>query len=354
MFNKKFVLIGLLVIVLLETTFLLLNNTKITPKNKIDLETRLDSLSLGSKNVFSTLLDQLSTIIEFEGINSAIKLTELALKKEKINIDQCHIILHQIGHEAYQKFSNDLKHLTRRDSNICIASFQHGVEAQVAIDNPGSPEPLKNYCQALRTVLPGIWCYHGAGHAYLQITGDVNKALEKCDSLSGGVETNLENCYRGIFSEYGNWALGYDGDTGKSLPGGPRVKLDLENPYGFCKSLEEKYRPACYSQLTKVYISGDLDSSLQKCLKDPDLEVQKICVNIVSGVYSRSFLATSNFISTPKILSSMSQALRQEYIKGVKDAFVGYRTSGIEKDWQAIICSSLNEERDRQFCNNLE
>jgi len=227
------------------------------------------------------------------------------------------------------------------------------IEAQIAIDYPDSPDKLKHYCEVIRQVIPGNWCYHGAGHAYLQITTDVNKALDKCDSLEGGIETNLENCHRGIFSEYGNRALGYDGDTGKSLPGSPRVKLDLDNPYGFCKSLDQKYRPACYSQLTKVYISGDIEESLNKCLKDSDIDIQKICINIISGVNSRGALATSDFLSAPKILSSMPQALRQAYIKGVKETFIGYEASGIEKDWEAT-CNSLNEDIDRQFCYSLK
>jgi len=352
MINKKNVFVILLLVVAIEIIFLLSHSLSSSP-NKQSLEDRLLVLSSGGEDTFSALISQVRTIVNAEGMDGAIKLTELAVQKSKISIDQCHIVLHQIGHVAYAKYPNDLTALARHDSYLCIASFQHGIEAQIAIDHSDSPEYLKKYCQILRNVLPGIWCYHGAGHAFFQITRNVNKALDKCDLLQGGVETNLENCYRGIFSEYGNEALGYDGDTGKSIPGGPLVKLDMENPYGFCKSFDQKYRPACYSQLTKVYIGGDIEASLQKCFKDPDMEVQKICVNIVSGVYSRSILATTGFMNAPKILSSMPQSLRQEYIKGVKETFVGYGDSGIEKDWQAT-CNSLKEEIDRQFCNKLK
>ncbi|MDP3794445.1 MAG: hypothetical protein Q8R13_00755 [bacterium] len=266
-----------------------------------------------------------------------------------MNIDECHTILHLVGHYAYARSDGNLAKLARTDGSLCVSSFIHGVEAEIALQSTGNTiEQLKNYCAELKESIPGFWCYHGAGHAFLESRMDIPWALKQCNALAGDPESDLSNCYRGIFSEYGSNALGYDGDTGLSLSGGPSVKVDFEKPLLFCNVLEESYRSACYSQLTKIHASRG--SGLTGCLiPEYTREAQKVCVQIIMGVSFRSQLDNREVIKPEPFILTLASDFRQKYIDGALDGFLAHSQSGKKKDWKAF-CTAFPQEDDRTYC----
>lgn len=327
-------------------------------KNVFDPDTELKAIKSHTANVADYIRDNINAIADKGGIENVLALTEKAFAAGEVSLTQCHVILHTIGHEAYERFPEDFSRLASHKASICIASFQHGVEGQIIFYSKSEAEAaenLKRYCSALRNTFPGISCYHGAGHGFIKKTLDNPQlALDFCDSLAGGPEPNLSDCYRGVFSEYANLASSYDGDTGRVIPGEPLVKLDLENPYPFCGSFAEHYRESCYSQLTKLHFrTDDIEGSFRKCLNaDYDSKMQATCVRIVAGLYAEHALSHQNTLFTPPLVHEFPQALRKAYLSGAKLAFISFRISGLKKDWRAP-CDSFRLEADRSFCYQL-
>lgn len=318
-----------------------------------DVEAKLIELKKGNSDPFRYVRDNLSQIIEVGGIDGAIGLSEKAIQSKMIDMSNCHVLLHGIGHLAYEYFDKDLNKLSRFDSKICQAAFQHGVEAQITQIEKEPYEILKLYCETLRKVIPGIYCYHGAGHAFMQMSNDANVALVNCDKLAGGPEKDLGDCYRGIFSEYGNRALNYDGDTGLIFPGEPLVKLDFQRPYDFCLEFDKQYQNSCFSQLTKVVYRGpDIDGSIKECLKkDYSSEIQETCVKIIAAIHIQQVLSRQDQFAPPSLILQLSENLRQAFIFGAREAFTSFIQTDIEKDWSGF-CGEF-ESGDREFCDSL-
>lgn len=352
----KRLLVLLIFIILLEAGLIYLSkNYAKNDQNRFNVAAELRSLKSPGLSTYDAIRQQLKYLVERGGIEGVIKLAEFALQQKEISMDQCHNLLHLIGHEAYEYFKGDVPKLILYGSAICIASFQHGIEAQIAEADKSPTENLKRYCEALRKSYPGISCYHGAGHGYMRILKDPHQAVKKCDELEGGPDNELWNCYRGVFSEYGNQALGVDSDTGQPLPDGPQVSLERESPLLFCDQFDKKYRDSCYSQITKVHYSSNVDESLKSCLKEKySSRMQEICINIISGVDSRNLLSHQDHYQVSNLVFSLPANLRKAYILGVRETMIGFKISGIKKEWEKF-CEEFKLVDDQRFCiDNLQ
>ncbi|MEJ0021018.1 MAG: hypothetical protein WDN47_00360 [Candidatus Doudnabacteria bacterium] len=327
---------------------------KSAPIQAFNVDQELSTLSKqNTGDLFKPIRDNLKELMKRGGIDGSIQLTDKAFVAGLIPLDECHSLMHLIGHAAYEYSNEDFHPIVSKDSNKCVASFQHGVEAQIVeskVNIMQAVPELKDYCAALRQVLPGITCYHGAGHGTMRITHVAAKSLQLCDALAGGPETDLSDCYRGVFSEYGNMALNYDGDTGEYIPTPSTVTYDSKHPLLTCQTYAAKYQDACYSQLTKiVYQGSDIEGTYKNC-QDPKYtrSAQLTCTRIISGIYSEQTLYKNDFVAAPKIISTMSKDFRDVYVSGIKLGFLSYSTSGVRKDWQKS-CNQL-QVSDRQRC----
>lgn len=347
-------ILEILAVIIIEIVFFHLLSFKAPPNDDNQtskIENQLSEIKSKNQNTYIGILKSLLGMIKKNGVGWTISFSEYALKRNDITFDQCHNLLHLIGHQAYENYKNDFDRLAKYDSTFCIASFEHGVEAQIAIDGVNDTKNLEDYCTALRKVTPGLSCYHGAGHGYMSVLKNPYKAVQKCDLLEGGPDEGLWNCYRGVFSEYGNQALGFDSDTGIKISDKPMVPLDFKNPYKFCDTFDAKYQDSCYSQLTKVLITGTLDDSLKNCLNPSYTpHQQEICVNIIAGVMSRSNLSGSDNVELAVLFPTLSDNLQKAYIQGIRETFFGYSQSRIQKDWQKF-CKILPAQKD--YCLSI-
>lgn len=269
------------------------------------------------KSAFLDYRESISSIFAKEGIDGSINLVNMAVERGEINMDQCYILLHLIGHEAWEKYQGRFNLLASHESNFCVSSFQHGIEGQIAQsseDLSKTLSDLRKYCCALQKVLPGITCYHGVGHGSMRRYLDVKAALNICDEV---------------------------------VRQGPE-----KDPFSSCNEFSEKYKNSCYSQLAKILYSGDLDSSFRRCLLEKEAGVQSICVKIIGGISSRIALSKSSVLVLPTIVNGFSKELKEAYLEGVLDTYRGYKNNGIKKDWLGV-CKKFKDFSDQQHCSQV-
>lgn len=346
-FNTKHLFIGSLLLIIISEGIILMN------KGRFNVEAELMKYS-SNPDTFRSIRNNLPTIIKQGGIDGALTLVNKALKEERIPLFRCHPLIHLIGHQAYEQYKKDFDLMAQHVNNVCYSAYQHGVEGQIVIEGGNVREELKKFCIASKKMDPSSLCYHGAGHAFLQITLNIEKALAFCDTLErvGDIpEADNSNCYAGIFSEYGNRAQNYDGDTGENFPGPPLVGFPFGHPLEFCRFFAPKYQEACDRQLTKLLEDPvDVTKSIQNCLFEGYPEETKArCIEIVGYHYAVNTLSHDDTVIPPSLIFSLPKNLRQRFIIGVKTIFTVTELSGLKKDLRAF-CMNFEQEEDKRFC----
>lgn len=346
----------MIIVIILGVLFFTLGDGAESTGDTLDPASMFAEVRSGNKNVFTYIRDNIGDIFNKAGPAGTINLIEEALSQGEITISECHTLLHLTGHESYFYYKGDFDAMALKDSLVCTQAYQHGVEAQIVLSSVNVKEDLYNFCTAIRRVTAsGISCYHGAGHAVFQESLDMGYSLEVCDELSvfsgvGSPEGNLLDCYRGVFSEYANEALGMDGDTGLVIPGELRVELDLQRPFDLCLSLKDKQQISCVSQFTKVFFTQDMEESFPKCTQDGyEKWIQARCTKTLAGMYAEKILLKNESIKVPAMIFSWPWELRKSYILGSAEGFWAFKRSGIKKDWESF-CGSFGAEKDRLFC----
>lgn len=291
------------------------------------------------------------------GTKAGFEVIDEGERQQIISNDECHSFLHFVGHTAFNEHPNDYEALVGIvEGTNCIGGYLHGIEAEIVLASSNVVQDVQDFCtfQKEKGVNPGP-CYHGVGHASTELYNyDVPKALQLCDSLAGGPEEDLSNCYRGIFSEVGNVAIGFDGHTGLQVEKIAIPGLDTEKPFDYCFSFEKRHQSSCQSQLLKiVFDSIDREKWLDICL-DPEFDQhsKEICTNIIAGVYLRSKLSFSDSAVLPPIINEFPKDLRKIAMLGSLETHMGYLADGAEKDWKPF-CDGFTDSEDSQYCADL-
>lgn len=285
-----------------------------------------------------------------------LNLIEEGIARNEISNDECHSLLHQVGHRAYQYYAGDFSKILSiiENGHRCVGGFVHGVESEVILQRTDYISDLRTLCQELKkqSKVPG-YCYHGAGHSFLDaFDGNTNVALENCDKLGNDnnkAQLDVISCYRGVFSEMAASVLGVDTHTGFFIDPKPFASVvDKLNPYGYCKQFASKYIYACQTQLSQVvYSMGDHETFIERCI-NPNFEpgVQQICIEILSGVNIRGKLSYGDYALLPNSINDLNQEYIKAAISGGVEAYLGYKLGGFSsKDWKPF-CSQF--EKDMQ------
>jgi hypothetical protein len=275
----------------------------------------------------------------------SVEVIAKAFQTRMIGIDECHQLMHLVGHEAYYKYGNDFESaLAANQGRLCLSGYTHGIEAQAATSR--DLEQIFTFCKLLKERgLNDGPCYHGVGHSAFEYTKNVRDSLLFCDSLAGGPEQDLTNCYRGIFSEVGNAMNGDDANSSTAItPLADRSQyIDPQKPFLVCDMLEKTYQDSCYSQVTKVlYKSNDKISSINSCLRaSPKQRIQRMCAQIMAGVSARNILDAGTITDLAKFVTSVPRSLQNSALIGVYDGLEGHRLSGGEYPPMSGFCSLL-------------
>ncbi|MFM2381600.1 MAG: hypothetical protein RLZZ76_367 [Candidatus Parcubacteria bacterium] len=306
-------------------------------------------------NDFLEIEQMIGSTMKIYGTKAGFELIDEGERQGIISNDACHGLLHYVGHAAYAENPTDYQQLLSVVAGTnCIGGYLHGIEAEIVLGSSNVIEDVQNFCrfQKERGVNPGP-CYHGVGHAGTELYHyDVAKSLALCDALSNkNIETDLTNCYRGVFSEVGNSVTGYDGHTGLAIDSIAIPDLDTKNPYAYCERLAEKHQSSCKSQLTKVATMHlDMEDWLTTC-HNPTLtqSTRNICININTGVYVRHHLSFSKSTEPPSHLYDFTLEEQKIGILGSAEAFAGYISDGATKDWDPF-CKAIPIAETKAYC----
>lgn len=299
------------------------------------------------KPMVKSIVDNLSEIIGRTGYDGAVRLIQLAEIKGNIGRDECHEIMHLVGHQAYAKKTPELPSLLKKYGNYCLSGFPHGIEAQITLEETDIKKrnlKLKEFCTLSKSSSVFASCYHGAGHAYYQMTHDENRALAGCDTLQDD-DIDLEPCYFGVFTELSNDFLGVDSELGLAVAGKHRQINTPLKPLLYCDRFDLKYRKACWSTLPLLINSQRKDASdLTPCLlADYSSPTQAYCVEYWASFMSRERLLSKDFYIVPESVRALPIELQPSYVRGLLNALSSYARDGQKKDW-GKICNSMTEK----------
>ncbi len=308
------------------------------------------------KGIFLTLDYNAKQVFLDYGLDNSIVLIHQGFLNNEFNINQCHTLMHLLGHNAYSSGKYKLSQLASVDSQLCGGAFQHGVEAEITIKNLDYITELKEFCAEVQKRTPGADCYHGMGHATMHRSLQINNSLKDCDRLLPGPVNNLTECYKGVFSETAFLVQGVDGDTGLAFPNGPPIKLAENNPLDLCVSLEAKYQKGCSLQLSRIIYdsSGTPDASFKKCLNSAyPVSLQEGCVQILGAVDSQHTLTENQAVKIPQIIFTLPAASRHAYMQGFFGEARAFVSSGKAVDVKAF-CRSFKDEQDQAYCSAIQ
>lgn len=315
----------------------------------------------GEKSVFEEVRDSMTSIIEEGGIQGMIDVNEYALVNNLYGIYQCHVISHMTGHEAVVFYGHDYDTVMEHDNHFCELGYRHGAEAQVALSGGDYKNELYKMCDAIKRKNPEAECFHGAGHAYMNETLDVNESLRMCDELIN--ETHSENdvipCYNAVFAELTNLVGGTDGGTGILYTGGAPLSILEESPLEYCAKFEkEHYRVQCVFEFSGLGVSEhstpkDIEAKLKKCSDSSYDEVlESACIRSVAAVGTQHELAVNTSVVVPPHILDLPDALRKAYILGVATEMNQYIMSGAPRDSEGF-CANFSKPEDISLCQGV-
>jgi hypothetical protein len=332
-----------------------------TKTDTVDPAAYVQDLARGEKPVFEGIRDSLADIIRKWGIEGALAIDKYALVNGYMGIYECHVITHLIGHESVIYYGSDYDAVEANDDQFCELGYRHGAEAQVALNGGNYQEELYKMCDAIKRKDPSADCFHGAGHAFMNESLDVNYSLKMCDSLIN--ETHTEDdvlpCYNAVFAELTNLVGGRDGATGLEYTGGPPLTVDEKTPLQYCAKFgEERYRNQCLFEFSGLGISqvstpADIERRIDGCMQEGyDITLESLCVKSVSAVGAQHLLAKEETLAVPASVLAMPEEARSAYILGAGTELLQYLKSGALRDWQGF-CGQFTQSADIQQCKGI-
>lgn len=312
------------------------------------------------EQVFEAIRDNLPEIINRWGVQGAIDLNEYAFVNDVYGIYNCHVLSHLIGHEAVVYYGEDYDKVVNNDTHFCELGYRHGAEAQVALSGGDYKNNLYRMCAAIKQKNPDADCYHGAGHAFMNESLDVDKSLALCDELINEEHTEEEvtPCYNAVFAELTNLVGGKDGGTGIDYTGGPPLTLEAKSPLEYCSKFDRKYGIQCVFEFSGLGISQastpeDIEQKLMDCSNgEYDTDLEEACIRSVSAVGTQHHLAHNQTVPVPQYVFTLNADLRKAYIMGAGTEMKQYLISGTERDWKSF-CASFTAAEDITLCQNL-
>ncbi len=326
---------------------------------KLDVAAVVAGMGEGEE-VFVTIRDTLPDIINKWGVQGAIDINEYAFTHNKYGIYNCHVLSHMTGHEAVVYYGEDYDKVVSHDTHFCELGYRHGAEAQVALSGGDYKNNLYRMCDAIKRKNPDAACYHGAGHAFMNESLDVDASLKMCDDLINETHTveDVTPCYNAVFAELTNLVGGTDGGTGIVYTGGPPLTMDEKTPLEYCSKFGDRYRIQCVFEFSGLGVSEastpeDIEKKLIACSNEEyDAELEEACIRSVSAVGTQHELAAKHTIIVPQHILGLSDELRRAYIIGAGTEMKQYLISGTGRDWQSF-CGEFTEQEDTQLCESI-
>ena len=176
----------------------------------------------------------LDDIVMRKGVPAALDAAEGLVKSKLMNVNDCHIMGHAIGHSSWNK-ERDLARAFNACTSACIQGCMHGSVEAFMIDAPRAettPARVRAWCDTLKDKIKWRQCLHGLGHgvAY-QNRKDVQAAANACETVGGRLEADL--CLGGLWMQWAHFHIHQSPQTYASLAP------------GLCSGLKDQHLPEC-------------------------------------------------------------------------------------------------------------
>ncbi len=190
-----------------------------------------------------------------------------------------HLVVHQIGFYAYQKYGVDS---ILKCKDYFLYACYHGTIIEAASDQ-GFEAITKMTDKCKASSVRYFQCVHAAGHAIMAMWNyDLPKALDTCDSLyekEDQFPEALSSCHNGAFME--NLFGVHDWGKGKK----PVRDWLSDDPYFPCNNFEEKYQRGCWlNQAARIYQmnNGDVAKTSEICQEVGNDQYEAWCMDNVA------------------------------------------------------------------------
>lgn len=212
-------------------------------------------------------------LVERVGVEQALEILE---HSPLPHTGEGHLVVHQIGFYAYQKFGVDS---ILKCKDYFLYACYHGAIIEAA-SAEGFPEIAKMTDKCKQSAVRHFQCVHAAGHAILAIWNyDLPKGLETCDEIyekDSQFPEALSSCHNGAFME--NLFGVHDWGTGKA----PVRDWLSDDPYYPCNYFGDKYQKGCWlNQAARIYQmnNNDVVKTAQLCKEVGSDQYIKWCMD---------------------------------------------------------------------------
>lgn len=326
---KKILIAVFLVAIFASVAFTFLNKNK-TPVKELSRREQI------KKELIEKML---------EDPKQTFSLYRKILENEPINHNECHGMVHEVGHEAFEIFGFD-KAMEYQDG-LCGSGYIHGViEAKFGyLDTKNILNELSTICTDNKSA-----CFHGVGHGLMIVNDlDITKSLEYCDKLT---KIGQKNCYEGV------WMHQFDlEETGARPENIMSTSSDIgkfgQDNEALCRNTLNKYKTSCYFYLPRIYAH---------VVEEPLFNLESLCGMIKINEYRVTCLVGTGHMFMKYHMANPITALRKcEQFKNIdwhascKEGGVMYylfdRTSSLEnKIDNKNICQIFTDKRDKNIC----
>jgi hypothetical protein len=284
-----------------------------SPNRLEDVGPGMQLVHWGDEEITRKVLDLAETDI-------VLALREVDRMKNSGHASECHHLTHEIGRVAWKK-TKDMYAAFNSGFDVCDFGFYHGVVEGVAIDlgRERFMAEVPAMCDSfMDNYTFRLQCYHGAGHAAVNISdGDLNKSFDVCIPFGGSDADMAENrsrheaCNTGVSMEwFGRWRFG--APVTPEVPDSTRV-CDLVTL--------ERFKDACFEYLFNILPLR----TMKPGVLERDLSA-RLCDKI-AGTYR-----TACYVSFLRYLSGSGSMTAEETVS---------------------VCARLDEAASRYRCGHM-
>ena len=206
----------------------------------------------------------LDGIVMRESAAAALEAAEGLVKSGLMNVNDCHIMGHAVGHSSWRK-ERDLRRAFNACTPACIQGCYHGSVEAFMIDSSAeetTPARMRAFCDSLKDRVQWRQCLHGLGHGVMhQHRKDLTAAANACETVGGRLEADL--CLGGVWMQWAHFRihLGYDAYA--------RIAPTM------CDGVDDRWLPECARAVGggAMFASGhDEAKSAALCLLLPSIQ----------------------------------------------------------------------------------
>lgn len=350
MIKPKTFLAILVIFIVFESIFLLLNQAKASPPIT---ESSCQNLESSKKlQCWENLIDQ---ALQKQGLDKAFVVMDHLFQTEPDFAINCHGLAHLLGEDAYRSFSSKQNFNLSSKTSYCGYGFYHGFMEKL-LHSKGTLGQARAFCKYVGEKLKDTnsdaenACYHGIGHGAVEDVTDpklfgnpqaiIQPSLDLCKKVSANSD-QLFRCATGVFNALeivttqGKYNLSYK-----------------DGPLAICKDQPDEYKRACYTQMVVAVMNvtgNDFQKAAQILNTIPE---EAIATESLSGlVVELVRLGKVDFQTTINYCRSLPNRFHLPCITGFGEGFLKYGPPQTEYIKAVDFCSStlLNEE-EKQAC----